>query len=430
MSDHNSLLTFSLKLLDALANSNRGLQGLVDIGYSVLENPIMITDKNWRAIALTMVEIPDDTGWNELLINGLLSPELVSAGIRENLVDRIEQSEGPFKCQYSSMKYSRLFNKVVINGKSVATVSVIEYNRPFKDIDFSLVKILSDSIATEMQKDQFQQFTRGMQFEQLIENLLERRLKDPKVIEERVNLLNIGIKKNIYVFVFDVSEFDSKKFSLSYMRDTLEKMISGGKALIYDNKIVITASFSRTQDILKTELINLSAFLKKNNIRCGISRRCTQLAELRFYYDQALDALRVGTYMDRERYIYPYGEYAVYHIAEACSEAGGSKVFSHPALEVLMAYDKEYNTTFTNSLYEYLIHFKNISNTAKALHLHRNTLIYHLQRIEEIMEVSLSDYHTIQLLELSFRLLEYDKKITPRFFWNTINNEKENNKKD
>jgi len=425
MRENDKLLQFTLKLLDALANSNKGLQGLVDVGYSMLGNPIMITDKNWRAIAMTTdIEIPDDVGWNELLVNGFLSPELVSAGIRENLAERIEQSKEPFRWQDSGMKYARLFNKVMINGKSVATVSAIEYNRPFTEIDFALIKILSDSIAAEMQKEQFHQFTRGMQFEQLIENLLERRLKDPKVIEERIKLLNIGIKKNVYVFVFDVSEFDSKKYSISYMRDVLEKMISGGKALIYDNKIVIVASFSRAQDIFKTELLNLSAFLQKNKIRCGISRRCTQLADLRFYYEQALDALRVGTYMDRERYIYPYGEYAIYHIAEACSQAGGSKVFSHPALEALMAYDKEYNTTFTNSLYEYLIHFKNISNTAKALHLHRNTLIYHLQRIEEIMEVSLSDYHTVQLLELSFRLLEYDKKITPRFSWNTTNNEK------
>ena len=102
------------------------------------------------------------------------------------------------------------------------------------------------------------------------------------------------------------------------MRDVLEKMISGGRAIIYDNKIVITTSFARARDIFKTELLNLSAFLKTYNIRCGISRRCMQPAELRFYYRQALDAMRIGTHMDYDRYIYPYGEYAVYHIAQVC----------------------------------------------------------------------------------------------------------------
>jgi hypothetical protein len=353
-------IEYTLKLLYSLANTTKGLQGLIDIGYSMLENPIMITDKSWRAIAATNAEIPDDAGWNELLKNGFLSPELVSAGIRENLADRIEQSEAPFRWQNSQMKYARLFNKLTVNGKSAATICVIEYNRPFTDQDIQMLKILSDFVTAEMQKSQFQQFSRGMQFEQFIENLLEGRLQDPKAIEERVKLLNIGIKKNIYVFVFDVSDFDSKQLSVSYMRDVLEKMISGGRAIIYDNKIVIAASFTKAQDLFKTELKNLGAFLKRHNIRCGISRRCTQLSELRFYYEQALHALRIGTYMDRDRYIYPYGEYALYHIAEACGQAGGSRFFCHPALETLIAYDKEYKTSFTNSLYEYLIHFKNI----------------------------------------------------------------------
>jgi DNA-binding PucR family transcriptional regulator len=45
-------------------------------------------------------------------------------------------------------------------------------------------------------------------------------------------------------------------------------------------------------------------------------------------------------------------------------------------------------------------------------------MIYHLQRIEEIMEISLSDYSTVLLLELSFSLLEYEKRLAPRFAWN------------
>jgi DNA-binding PucR family transcriptional regulator len=214
-----------------------------------------------------------------------------------------------------------------------------------------------------------------------------------------------------------VREFDTKQFSVSYMRDILEKMISGGRALIYNDKIVIAASFVRSRDIFKTELKNLGAFLKKYNIRCGISRRCTQPAELRFYYEQALEAMSIGTHMDFDRYIYPYGEYAIYHVAKLCFDSGGTKTFCHPALEVLIAHDKEYNTSFTESLYTYFRQFRNITDAAAALHIHRNTMVYHLKRIEEITDISLSNYEVMQLLELSFRLLEYDKKIERRELW-------------
>jgi hypothetical protein len=413
-SEHMPDAQFATMLLSAVASSSRndGIQVLVNLGRQALGNPIVITDKSWKAIAMTTdIDIPDDVGWNELQINGYLSADTVAAGIRGNLADKIEQSAAPFKWHSADMKYPRLMNRVSLGGKTIATISVVEYCRPFRDKDEALLKILGDAVTAELQKDHFQQFTRGILYENFIENLLEGRLKDPKVIEDRVKLLNIGIKKYVYVFVFDITDFDTKQYTVSYMRDVLEKMISGGQALIHDHKIVIASSYIRAKDIFEKELNILGEFLKKYNIRCGISRRCTQLAELRFYYEQALDALRIGTHLDADRFIYPYGEYAVYHIAESCMEAGGSKTFCHPALLALIAHDQEYGTHFINSLYAYLSHFRNISDAAKALHLHRSTVVYHLRRIEEIMEIHLSDFSTVLLIELSFRILEYEKKL-------------------
>lgn len=420
MTDDHSALTsenvskFAVALLAAVADSTleNSLQHLLDIGFQMLENPIVITDRSWKAIALTRdIDIQDDIGWNEFKTNGYLSAQTVSNGIRDNLANRIEASTMPFICQGSDMKYPRMMSRLTLGGKTAATISIIAYCRPFREDDVIMLKLLSDAVTADLQKSNAQQITRGMLYESFIETLLEGRLKDSKMIEERVKLLSIGIKKNVYLFVFDITGFDTQQYTVSYMRDLLEKMISGGQALIYDNKIVIAASFTRANDIFKSELENLGDFLRKYSIRCGISRRCTQLSELRFFYDQALDALRLGTYMDHDRYIYPYGDYAVYHIAEVCSEAGGSKAFCHPALKILIAHDAEYNTTYTNSLHAYLSHFRNITDAAKSLHLHRSTMVYHLQRIEEIMEIKLSDYRTAQLLEISYRLLEYEKKL-------------------
>ncbi len=415
------IVGYATQLLSALGNETGGLHRIISIGYRMLGNPILITDKSWKVIDMTdEVSIPDDRDWNAFLVNGMLPTDAVAAGIKENLADRIEQSDMPFIWKGDDMKYPRMFYKVMINNRSVATLTIIEFNKPFAENDCLLMKILGDAVAAEMQKNQFQQYTRGLLYEDFLWNLLDGRLTDPKAVEERVRTLNLGIKKNIYVFVFDLSEYDSKQFSLTYMRDVLEKMISGGQALIYDNKIVITSSYTRAQDIFKKELEDLSQFLKEYNIRCGISRRCVQPSELRFYYEQALDAMRIGTYLDFDRYIYPYGAYAVYHIAQVCNENGGIKKFCHPALELLIRYDSEYGTSFTDSLYMYIQQFKNITNTANALHMHRNTLIYHLKRVEEIMEVKLSDSNVVQMLNLSFRLLEYNKQIKRKGKWDDV----------
>jgi hypothetical protein len=412
--------SFAQALLGALA-ADDGLQKLIDIGFLTLGNPIIVTDRSWKALAMTAgIEIPGDGDWRELKENGLLSTDSVASGIKDNLAERIEQSTAPFRWQSATMAFPRIFKKLSVGDKTAATISVIVYLKPFSDTDAPLLNLLGDAVTAELQKDQFRQYSRGMLYEEFIWDLLEGRLSDPKVIEERMRLFNLGIKKNIYVFVFDVREYDVSQYSVSYMRDLLEQMISGGRAIIYSNSIVITASFSRARDIFRTELKNLGVFLKKYNIRCGISRRCTQPSELRFYYEQAQDAMRVGSYMDYDRYIYPYGEYAVYHTAEAVIANGGADRFCHPALEALMEHDREYRTTFTDSIYAYLRSSKNITDAAKALNIHRNTMVYHLKRIEEIMDIELDNYDSMQQIEFSFRLLEYAKKIDRREKWDEI----------
>ena len=404
---------FAAQLLSVMADSGDAMDDLMRAGSAALGNPILITDRSWNLIAMSDgVVIRDDLDWNELMENGYLSPETVKSGIRENLADKIESCEAPFIYKGSGMKYPRMLLGLGPTGKRIATVSVVEYLKPFEKHDEDLLRLLSYAVASELRKHNVAQFARGRLHEDFIESLLDGRLRDPDIIKERTKLFNIGIHSNFYIFVFDVADYDPDKFSITYMRDTLERMISGGRALIYDNKIVIAASFKRARDVFKEELIALGAFLRKHSIRCGISRRCADMNDMRFHYEQAISAMRVGTRLDPERYIYPYGEYAVYHVAEALCADSGLKLYCHPALARLIDYDKEYGVEFTKSLYTYLASSRNLSKAADAINMHRNTLLYHIRRAGEIMEIDLSDYKTSQLIGLSFRLLEYEKVIS------------------
>ena len=52
----------------------------------------------------------------------------------------------------------------------------------------------------------------------------------------------------------------------------------------------------------------------------------------------------------------------------------------------------------------YLEHGCNVSQTARALHLHRQSLIHRLHRLEEVTGLSLENYNDRFLLELCVRL--------------------------
>ena len=122
----------AIRLLKAVSETDCGLDNLIAIGREMLGNPIAVTDKSRKAIAMTTdIGIPDDLHWNELLTNGCLSAQSVTMAIRDNLTDRLELSDDPFVWQGRDMKYPRMMCKVAVNRKLTATVSVIGYFKVF-----------------------------------------------------------------------------------------------------------------------------------------------------------------------------------------------------------------------------------------------------------------------------------------------------------
>lgn len=408
----NNIVRFSKDLLSALSSSSIGLLDLLEIGYKALGNPLIITDKSWKAIAITPnIEIPGDKGWNEFQTYGLLSPDTVASNIKDRLSHIIDTSTSYFRWQTSDMKYPRIFGKITAGNNTVAVISLLEYYKPFTDSDSEILEILCNAVAAELQKYQYQQFTRGMQHEDFFINLLEEKLKDSRLIIERQKLLDMKFQKYIYVLVYEIQDAETNQISSLYLRDTLEKMILEAKSLIYNNNVVLVASFSSI-DYLDTVVIeDLKLLLVKFNIRCGISRRFEQIDSLRLHYDQAIMALNIGLHMEYDKLIYHYSEYAIYHVSKMCWDSGWAEALIHPALKTLIEYDIENRSDFVYTLYTFLRNFGNVTDMSKSMHTHRNTIIYRIKRIEEIMSISLSDYSTMEQIIFSLRLMEYNKTI-------------------
>lgn len=72
-----------------------------------------------------------------------------------------------------------------------------------------------------------------------------------------------------------------------------------------------------------------------------------------------------------------------------------------PTFEAIENYDKEHGTEYFVTLRAYLLNNMNTKKIAQKLHVHKNTVSYRLQRIEELFHVDLSDCKIITELYLS-----------------------------
>lgn len=83
---------------------------------------------------------------------------------------------------------------------------------------------------------------------------------------------------------------------------------------------------------------------------------------------------------------------------------GSTKNLLHPALEILRKYDGENRTELLQTLSVFLHQERNQLFSARAMHIHPNTIRYRLQRVTELTGLTLEDPAELKYLRLSLWL--------------------------
>lgn len=99
--------------------------------------------------------------------------------------------------------------------------------------------------------------------------------------------------------------------------------------------------------------------------------------------------------------VYLCEQYACDYLIRTIQAQELTKSLLHPALEVLNRYDEENQTEMRKTLTVFLQQERNQLRSAKALHVHPNTLRYRIQRICEMTGLTLSDEAELKYLRLS-----------------------------
>lgn len=134
----------------------------------------------------------------------------------------------------------------------------------------------------------------------------------------------------------------------------------------------------------------------------GISAIAPGLASIAKAYSEARDALRIGELLDPNAGIYHVDDVST--LRQSLKALHLDSMTSSTLIARLAQYDAEHGTSLLHSLEVFLRHDGAISPAARALGVHRHTLLYRLSRLSEILGVELTP--AIRL-ELRLGLLAY-----------------------
>ncbi len=155
-----------------------------------------------------------------------------------------------------------------------------------------------------------------------------------------------------------------------------------------------------------TDLLHnaLSQAAGEGEVTAGVGRPAQGLTALRESYREADRTLALSEQMWEESKVAFFGEFSLYELLLGVNDAAILSSFCDRWLAPLSNYDGQHNTDLLPTLDAYFSNNGNMARTAHVLNIHRNTLVYRLSRITEIMQLDMDDANVRLNLQLALKV--------------------------
>lgn len=163
----------------------------------------------------------------------------------------------------------------------------------------------------------------------------------------------------------------------------------------------VEESVNRFLDLLEEKLTKLYSGI---NMSWGIGKNHFGVKTFHKGFTDAKIALEVCYKQKGPGHRSTYNNISIYRMLSALSYNQEAQKITMLTIGKLIEYDNEHGLDLINTFIAYVQNKCNASQTARALHLHRQSLLYRLKRIEVITTLSLENPDDLFLLDICIRL--------------------------
>lgn len=390
-----------------------GIVQLTSTLSEMIENPVIVVDKYFDVVAY------HDLPHNPFPLGNVATSEFVgllkSSHYLANLPPNVEQITMPL---YRKLNFEDASIKTVlipINIQNTHSGYIVVWNtmRALSELDYLAIQHSTMSFALERIRKNELQRTKNRIRRDFLEDLLSGQLTDPDNIYDLCDFHNVNIFLKFVVITASVEVehpksgnlIENKQFEDAKQKELLNHLDKYRVESFYlypftsRGKLIILVGFSENENkynaedikVFCCELIdNIDQNIRGLDIKMGIGAICKSVLELSNSYKQSLEALRLGV-QQLNAQVCLYEEFLLHNFLEENVPKDKMSIFFHTTLGKLAEYDKLHNGELLTTLEMWLECNLNVVQTAAALFTHRNTVLYRLEKISEILRTDLKN---------------------------------------
>lgn len=397
-----------------------GTRALVDTLYGFIHLPVLLVDSRWRVLAFCD---PDGK------IDGLSSQKQL---LDQEFIDSVPNKViGRTKVLTRTMDYGgeKIVTRIAPLDDSSSIYGyllVFEMGRRMDMVDFVAMESATVPLLLERVKAKQISEVKHQLRQDFFDDLLQGRIDSINAVRSLAEIHSMDINKTYMCMVtklirrkIDNSEdgrnaFLKTKNDMVYLIDRVARRHEISTVSIHRSDLVISfisvpekRRNLRSWEILDGMPEEVLEEAERNyplTIRIGVGTPIDNFLELRTSYYQANEAIRhVGA--EEESGTGYYENYIVDQLIASVKDPEILKNFAEMSLGPLCRYDREHGTNLVQTLAVYFDCNGNVSIAAKKLFLHRNSLIYRMDRIKEVLNTDLRNPTELLTLQVGLRVL-------------------------
>ncbi len=376
---------------------HESLETAVNQAALFLDRSIVITDLSFKVVAHSTSVPVTDSIWISNIKRGHCTRDFISA-INELMPSNSLPVDGtPFKVNCDASTENKLASKLICDHQHIGYIVLLDNEKGLLDYHFEYLPRIGDLIVDFLKREpNFNTF-----FVDIAANILMGMLSGEDSIHTKQRLYAAGIilpkEMQLAIFVPDTSSPHLQ----AYIKSAILSALPGSHVFIYGNFVV--SLFDSTYLFLITQASS-ECDMMCHVSEVGISLEFEDITEMPKMFQDAARACHLSHSTHKNEKLCLYSDYKTYDLLMSCSDRRLLENSIHPAFEILNEYDIKKESHLLETLKNYILLDFNAKNTAEALYLHRNTLKYRLDKIQELTDLDFENFETKFSLGLSLKI--------------------------
>lgn len=393
---------FDYKRLTEAFLSNRGIGHMTDTAASVFQNPVLVIDTSYQYLAKSFPKEEANEGQPAPVFS---EHDGIEALKKDRIPEMAAQISGLYRYTDSLLQCPAIAAGIRIRNTVVAYLILPEANAELKEDTEALILTFRDLVCQELMKNRFYQSNRDEYISYLLMDMLTGKYPDEKILQQRFETVDFKPADHMNVVVIRKRRENVRSCSMELVAQQLRSIPTEHLTAVLEDSLVMLLNFQSERGFDDTLLEKIDRICVNNDLVAGISSHFCSLSEMAKHYRLATrTALVCQRYIEDHRVIF-YDDVFDLALLEYCDRHNNLMDYVHSSILRLMEYDADYGTNYLYTFWVYTECGCSTQATAAKLYVHKNTLLYRVNKIKEILGSDLSSGKDLFAFQLSMRIL-------------------------